>query len=741
MAQTAIEAPAIEAESPPKAGAGASADGKTQDDGIIHIVVTAQGREQALQNVPISITAVTAETLQSMGADSVEELAVTTPSLTLTGRAGTATPAIRGVGSSTNNGGTESAVAVYIDGAYIPSIAGMKFSFNNIERIEVLKGPQGTLFGRNATGGLINIVTREPTAKPTLIAGLRYDDYQTAEQSLYGSIGLAQNLAGDLAVFHSDQNEGYGRNKADGREVYEGDETGLRSSLLWTPAAQTRLRLSADYTHVDTSKGVARQVDRGARTFDGQGPQSDYRDVNNNIDPFYLVEGGGLALKATREFDGLQLLGLSSYRDGRNHFLIDVDATAVALVQSEIREENRSFTQTLQLQSTDTGPLSWVAGLYYFDYDVDFELDVSGFAFGAVGGQQITTSSLNTQSYAAYAEATLALQPSTHLTLGLRHTRDERRYKGFITRPNAVDPVPGFAQGSAPPAFNDEEPTWRVALDRRFNDRVLGYVSYNRGFGSGNYTLIDANAPAVKSEILDAYELGVKTDLLDRKLRLNAALFWNDYENQQIRTFGGAQGSTRLGSVPRSRIRGGEIELSWLATERLDVNVGVALLDTELTDFPDGDISEPKPAPEGGNYFCRSGGQTASATCPESVRPTLAAQTVEGNELPRAPDFTGTLGIAYRQPVAYGELGFSASAAHNGGFYWAVDNRSEQDAYTLINAQLDWKSPSRRYRVYAFGKNLGDEEYSQFLTSDSLGDIATAAAPRTIGLGTELRFE
>lgn len=738
-AATAADAPAEEsAPAPPGATAAISAEATGAPVG--DIVVVAPARAQALQDIPISMTSVTAKALQAMGVDSIEDLALTTPSLTVSGRVGNFTPVIRGVGTSTNNGGTESAVAVYIDGAYIPSIAGMKFTFNNIERIDVLKGPQGTLYGRNATGGVLDIVTREPTAKPTLIAGLRYDDYQTAEQSIYGSIGLLQNLNGDLAVFHSDQARGYGRNQVSGRETYDGDETGLRSSLLWTPSTQTRLRLSMDYINVDSTQGVQRQVQGGARTLDGQGALADFYDTNSDVDPFYRVEGRGLALRLNHAFADLQLLGVSAFRDGRSNIYIDPDASPIPIVDVDIREDNRSFSQTLQLQPLRAGPLSWIAGLSYFDYDVGYALQSTGIATTQNGGRQIVLGSMDLESYAAFAETTLALRADTHLTLGLRYTDEERRYVGGISRPNLEDPDARYIPGTAPDRESTQEPTWRVSLDHRFDPRLLGYASYNRGFSSAMFAMVDPDAAPIPTEVIDAYELGIKSDLLQSRLQVNAAVFWYEYENQQVRTFA-LGGLSRLGSVPESRLRGAEVELSWAASSQLQLNAGLTLLDTEYTDFPNGDISEPRPAPGGGNFYCASGQQVPSGSCPETVLPEFAARTTEGNEMQRAPDYTATLGARYAWVIASGEIGLSASAAHNDGFYWAVDNRAEQDAYTLVNAQLDWTSTSRRYRVYVFGKNLWDEEYSQATTSDTFGDIVTAAPPRTFGLGTELRFE
>ncbi|MGQ0696628.1 MAG: TonB-dependent receptor [Panacagrimonas sp.] len=722
-------APIAEAEPAPAAEPEAS--------GIEEITVTAQRREQNLQDVPISISAVTAESLQAMGVDGTEDLAAASPGLILTRQFGGATPYIRGVGTPSALGGNESAVALYIDGIYVPQLTALTFSFNNIERVEVLKGPQGTLFGRNATGGLIQVVTREPTSSPTLITGLSYDDYQTAEATLYVSNGLTENISGDFAVFYADQGEGYGTNKFNGDEIYAREELGLRASVSLKGTSATRARLSFDYTDIDSSLGVARQADRGALTIGGQGPEPDYWDINSNYDPLFTMEGFGSSLKVSHDFESVQLVSLTGYREGDSVFLIDQDATPAPLVDAIVKDDSTTITQELQLQSTASGPLNWIVGLYYYDFDVDYSVRTEGGALAPLGGLQIVESTMDTTSLAAYAQATYALTETTNLTLGIRYTADEREFEGTFTRPNATAPVPAFAVGTAPDEQTQEEPTWRLALDHKFNDDVLGYVSYNRGFKSGVYTMINPNDDPVDSEVVDAYEVGLKTDLLERRVRLNTSVFYYDYEDLQVQTI--EQGNIRLNNAAKARLSGAEIELTALPTDQLEINVGLALLDSEYTDFPNGDSTAPNPA--GGNFSCRTGQAVATPSCPESVRPTLSAQTADGKDVARAPDFTGSLSGRYGIPIAAGEVGLSASAVYNGGFYWEPDNRAEQDAYTLFNAQVDWRSPSERYRVYVFGKNLGDEEYSQFLSGGSFGDIVSAAPPRTFGLGGELRFE
>jgi iron complex outermembrane receptor protein len=254
------------------------------------------------------------------------------------------------------------------------------------------------------------------------------------------------------------------------------------------------------------------------------------------------------------------------------------------------------------------------------------------------------------------------------------------------------------------------------------------------------FAMVDPDAAPIPTEVIDAYELGIKSDLLTSRLQLDAAVFWYEYEDQQVRTFA-LGGLSRLGSVPESRLRGAESRAELGRYLAIAAQCRPDLARHRIHRFPERDISEPRPAPAGGNFYCASGQQVASGSCPDTVRPELAARTTEGNEMQRAPDYTATLGARYTWSIASGEMGLSASAVHNDGFYWAVDNRVEQDAYTLVNAQIDWTSTSRHYRLYVFGKNLTDEEYSQAVTSDTFGDIVTRGAAKDLrtGNGAALR--
>lgn len=736
-----VMSPAIaqQADNPPdEAEAAESAPATDQateetSGGIEEIVVTAQRREQKLQDVPISISAVTAESLGNMGIDATDDLASVSPGLVLTRQQGAVTPYLRGIGAATVTGGQESPVSLYVDGFYVPQLTAVNFSFNNIARVEVLKGPQGTLFGRNATGGLIQIITRDPSADSSLTIRGSYDNYQTPEASLYGTTGITENLAADIAIFHADQGQGFGTNLVTGADTGARRETGVRSTWLYKPGNATTVRFSVDTVDTENTIGVGRQPAPGARSVDGQGPLPDYWDIRSNYEPRYEFKGTGGGLKIAHDFDSVQLVSLTGARVGDSLSFIDQDATPIPLVNAILSDQNKTFSQELQLLSNNDGPLSWIAGLYYFTYDVDYDLTIAGNAAAAAGGRFVQSSSFDTRSYAAYAQSTYAIDDATNLTAGIRFTQDKREFEGAQANANGT----GFA-GTATPKQKEKEPTWRVALDHRLNEQVLAYLSYNRGFKSGVYNTTNINGAPVKSEVVDAYELGLKTDLIDRRLRLNVAGFYYDYRDLQVSVINAS--AVSLSNAAKAEIYGAEIELTALPTDHLDLMMGLSWLHTEYKSFPGAQISEPKPAPAGGNFVCGSGQTVANANCPESIRPILSQQNVVGNELSRAPGFTGNFSGRYSIPTGVGEFAISGSYVYTSNFYWEPDNRAEQDAYGLVNAQIEWTHRLEGLRLFVFGKNLGDEEYTQFLGGGNLGDLISPQPPRTFGFGGEVRF-
>ena len=230
--------------------------------------------------------------------------------------------------------------------------------------------------------------------------------------------------------------------------------------------------------------------------------------------------------------------------------------------------------------------------------------------------------------------------------------------------------------------------------------------------------MVNLAQPAVDSEIVDAYEVGFKSDLADDRVRLNGSVFFYDYQDLQIQVINA--GITVLDNAAEAEVMGAELELQAAPSENLRLYVGLAYLDTEYTKFPNAQLSTPNPQSPFGN--------------------TVVTGPADGNELVRAPDFSGSLAINYDIPTSNGTWGINGSYVYTGSFFWEPDNRRDQDAYGLVNAQLGWRNPSEAVRVYLFGRNLADEEYTQFASDGGLGDSTAWAAPRTYGLGVDLSF-
>src|SRR5688572_17509485 len=247
------------------------------------VTVTAQRREQTLQSVPIAISALTADSLEKSGINDMADLAVVTPGLVMTNSRGSATPYLRGVGTQAGDPGGTSSVATYVDGVYYSAPMSGLFSFNNIERIEVIKGPQGTLFGQSATGGLIHVITRDPEHEARGQMKLAYGNYDTTNLSLYQTLGVSENLATDLSAVANYQGQGFGENLNTGDDVNYRREFAVRNKWLWTPGAATRVVVSLDYSANENDTGQVRAIMPGTLGVGATPARGSGHDVQNNL--------------------------------------------------------------------------------------------------------------------------------------------------------------------------------------------------------------------------------------------------------------------------------------------------------------------------------------------------------------------------------------------------------------------------------------------------------------------------
>jgi outer membrane receptor protein involved in Fe transport len=687
---------------------------------VADIVVTAQRRSENLQKVPIAVSAFSSADLQAASIKTTANLVSITPALNILNSTGFIEPRIRGIGNTSAGPGVENSVAAYVDGVYISSAPGSLTSLSNVERVEVLKGPQGTLFGRNATGGLIQVITKDPSDTFNGQAHIGYGSFKTVTGDLYLSAPLQDGTAINLAASGSHMGDGYGRNLTNGQEINKNiHDISVRSKLVSHLGPSTTVRLIADYAR-QKSSDPSPVAASGTST-------SAYRDVANQ--PIFLFQGkwdgqvnspiyhsihaGGVSLKVDQQIGDATLTSTTAYRVTRFRQVFDADFSPAQSVFEDYTQKDRQFSQELQLASSQHGSVRWVIGAYYFHLNARF--DPFGLIFGAPPAQRysyLNDTSL-TESFSGYAQATWAFNDTTNLTGGVRYTRDSRSLSGTTTAISAanvttITSIP-FAKTIA------KVPTWRISLDHNFTPDLMGYVSWNRGFKSGGFNPGVPTAPAYAPEKLDAYEVGLKSVLLSRKLRLNAAAFYYDYRKIQVNTFLGSIGVIYNGA--KAEVYGLDADFDFAATNRLRFNGGAVLLHDRFTNFPLASVSRPL---GNGLYSLMPGDAT-------------------GNRLPFAADATFSLGMRYTMPLANGSAVFAVSELHNTGYFTQADNRLHQGAFDQINSSLTWNM-SNGLSAKLFVNNLLNKAVAVNDVISAAATIVSYAPPRTYGIELGYKF-
>jgi iron complex outermembrane receptor protein len=713
----------------PTAVSGAATD-EQSDLRIEDIVVTAQRRGENLQKVPISITAVTAEKLQATGVTGMQDINLITPSLNLQISAGNLNPTLRGVGAAAG-AGSENSVTTYIDGVYLASAAGSLFSLNNIERIEVLKGPQGTLFGRNSTGGVIQIITRDPSSTPQVEANLGYSNYATLEGNFYGTTGLANDLAADLAVHYKTQGEGWGVNLADGKDVNKAPrDLTIRSKMVYS-GEDLKIVLAGDYSNIKADTFLSFRTIPGSVPLAGPPipASAGFYDINTDGGHSRTSKIWGVSLKVEQDLAAAKLLSISSYRESKVHAQIDADGTAVLGVNVFPNDDETQMSQEFQLLSPDNSRIKWIAGLYYFHNEArlaPIDTVVGSPITGAPGTIFLHNTARQTvSSLASFGQVTLPVNESTNLTGGLRYTYDWRTADNtnqtfLLFAPELDGPPVVF------PKRRDKggKLTWRLAVDHSIGNDVLVYASYNRGFRSGVFSITETTGPALRPEIVDAYEIGTKIDALDRHLRVNLAGFLTDSSNLQLTAH--RSGAITFFNAAAARAYGAEVEITAIPVNGLTLNGSFGWVHSEYTDFPNAPGTQPNRDPTTGAL---TGGSTS-----------IIIPNAKGNATGRTPKFTGSVSATYETDLANGRLSLTGTYYRSSGWYPEVDLRLKQKAYGLLSSQLSWLAPGERYRITLWGRNLTKTKYSTFITEQSQFDAYSAAEPRTYGVSVGFKF-
>ena len=721
------------------------------------VIVTAQHREQNIQDVPLAITALGTEQLEAAGIFDGTTIAMNVPGMAYAEFApGQVLIAIRGITSADDGAGLDNSVALFLDGVYIGRQAGINFDMFDLERIEVLKGPQGTLFGRNAIAGAINVVTSKPSdtfgAKAALTVGnegiLRYQGLVTGP--------LGENLSAKL-VYNHREHDGFVRNTLLNKDVQNEDYSSVRGQLSLSTDASTWL-LSGDYMEDDRDAMGRAPIANGNFDYVGTATALGAGRPGTNaspIDGFSYREASGVSLQGDIEVGTGVVTSITGFRSTDSNFNMEsigapagggynLDAGVYGVdVNDDINESIDTFSQELRWSSETGGVFDYTSGLYYFTEDTDrveqFKLDRNTVATGQVTvGNEYTRTQNKTKSYAAYGQANWHVNDSWTLTAGGRFTKDERDYIatavncGLSEEVKAAAGFPNFAPcgnvGSslriiaeafklpASNSWTDFSPM--LSAQFRASDDLMYYGTISTGYKSGGFAgsqgvAVAATNPVNPEDVIN-YELGFKGDFAGNTVRINASVFLMDYTDLQVVRFGPVPGSAfgtfQTTNVGSADIYGLELDYDWRVTENFSISGYYAFLHSEI-----------------------SGLTLNAATGP---------QDFSGLPLRQSPKNSYSVVLDYKMPISSGALDFRAQYAFVDDQFNDYPTRTETiiEQAKLLDASVSWTSPEGRYQVLLWGKNLTDERYITHSYRIGPGSIGVWSAPATYGLTAKLVF-
>lgn len=641
------------------------------------ITVTARKREELLQDTPVSVTALTSEQLETQQIRGLQDLDLGVPNVAIVKNTGTTNAAqiyIRGIGQDESTYHAEQGVGVYLDGVILGKANGALLDLIDFERIEVLRGPQGTLYGRNNTAGAIKFESRRPSLDETrAIADLTVGSYEQLDVRGSLSAPIVEGSLGFKADFVSRSEDGFVKDITRGENVNNLERNTLRLSLLWQPSERTSAYFAADFTRDQSNINLPVPI----RTVNGvTTPLYGLYEAGRGIDNIQEFTGYGFVADVSHELDWAQFRSITGWRNFDSDLAGDLDGTATTNVDFEQFLSQEQFTQEFQLLSTGDGPWSYIVGLYAFIEET--EQRANNFFQN--------TRNVNVQdaeSYAVYGELSYAITEALKMSVGARYTKDEKTMdaQGFSLATDA----PLFDTNRTVD-FSDTSP--RVVLDWSVSPDVLLYASWSQGYKAGGFAngrpANASQATAVfPSEEVDAYELGMKSEWLDGRLRANLAGFFNDYSNIGFSFLQAGQLSITSADV---EIKGAELELTAAPTDGLIVYLNGAWLDGEYTRVP--------------------GINPATGT-------PIAGLTLD-KELKHVPEYHYKLGADYGWTV---QSGASAGIAFN--YNWSAEIwRNLSNALAIqspdvgfLDAQVHYQTADDRWRFTLAGRNLTDEVY------------------------------
>ncbi|WP_158257952.1 TonB-dependent receptor [Sphingopyxis lindanitolerans] len=691
-----------------------AADVTADDSG--DIIVTAQRRQERLTDVPISITAITGDQIAAAGISNSNDIGLITPGLYIPQTGQNVQPTIRGIGTTISAVGADANVALYIDGVYQSAQTSNSFALPDLDRIEVLKGPQGTLFGRNATGGAIVIHTREPSFTPTGSLSLSYGSFNEFMARGYVSGPITDKLAASLS-FVSTHDRGYTWNATRNEWNSETDEDTIRWRILWEPTSELKVILTGQYS--DRASNLAQSIKPldGNVNVRGTHPDlylpTDPKIIVINEAPVAKVESKGGSLDVEWNTGGGTLTSTTAYSKDVPYQIFDTDYTSLSNSVQEFTTPSETFTQEFTYASDLSGPINFVVGGFYFDNKAQLirwsrrQLDGPLTAF--------LDARTKTTSLAAFGELYVDLTDRLRVIGGIRYTNEKKSIDatGILDGPDTL---------VTDDKWNSFTP--RASILYEITPSTNVYATFSQGFKAGAYNPsfiagVPVQTDSVDPEKVTAYEIGLKHS--DPKLRFGLSAFYYDYSDIQVQilTSIGGVNTTVIQNAADATVYGGDAELSYRVSDVFSLQAGLAYTHGRYDNFEDAVLTEP--LPNGGNR--------------------QFVGDASGNKMIRTAPFTTNIGFNFNHPVNDDlSVEVNSVASYNSGFYMDPGNRVKQNAFTLINMSASLVFGDGGYKLGVWARNLLDEGYNIYAAQSTTGDNIAYGRPRSIGVQASARF-
>ncbi|WP_374570633.1 TonB-dependent receptor [Phenylobacterium sp.] len=691
---------------------------------VEEIVVTARKVTERLQDVPASISAITAKQIQAAGINDFQHLTATLPNVAMSGGiAGVlqGQVGIRGISTLVRNIGVESGVGFYVDGVYLGRPDNYNQELIDVDRVEVLRGPQGTLFGKNTIAGVFNITTKTPSSVPEGELKVEVGDYGLfrAQGYVMGPL-IADTLSGKLSVGYV-KRDGVYKNLSGGQDGDALDLASYRAQLYFTPSDRAEVVLSLDGLNDRGNPAFFQVTDLAGYTSPNATIQETTpHKIDNNRPDSLSRDNYGASLTGTYRFDFGTLTSITAYRTSSYDASLDDDQNQVDYLSSDLwSDTTKVFSQELRLAGNLGERVNYIVGAYYARQTIKTDRILTiGLGFGIPGDPALTTvGSVKTTSYAAFGNVDYHVTDRLTASLGLRYSKEDKSVDFVQDDRDGVFQLLGLPSLSYANDTSDEDLSPTVSLSYKFNDDVMAYGRVARGFKSAafNVDLVSSTQGlAAGPESATTTEAGVKSDLFGRRLRANVSVFTTKYDDLQVSQLLGS--GVTLSNAGKATINGAEVELTGYVSPALRLEASAGYIDATYDRFQNCGV----PTSLGGG----------STDC-------------SGNRVIGAPEFTFHAAAEYTHPVSMGDVVARVDFNSQSSTYFEATNstRFESDARSVVDARIGLRT--ERWDAFVWGKNLTDEVYETYKDDrSSVGVLQTTAygEPRTYGVTLTGRF-